>query len=66
MEFLDVCACNYPIPDFKEIRTVVAPLIHTDRREDMKRLKGAFRDYANVHLKITSDMLPGSLNTDQI
>jgi hypothetical protein len=64
LEFLDGFSHKYPLPDFKEIRAVVAALIHTDRRTDMKRLKGTFRDYANAHLKITSNMLPGSPNTD--
>jgi len=40
-----------PIPDFVEIRPVVATLIHEDRQTDMLRLIGARYDYANTPRK---------------
>ena len=37
-----------PISNFTKVRPVGAALIHEDRRTDMTKVTGAFRDFANA------------------
>jgi len=48
MVFADRSPYTTPIPNFTQIRPVGVGLIHADRRTDMAKVKGYFRDYANA------------------
>lgn len=45
--FLDRFSCTYPTPNFTDIRSIGAAPIHANKRTDMTKVIGAFRDYAN-------------------